>query len=466
MDNSLKWQSGNPLKQFGKIKVLVIDFANKSVCDKLLIANDTGEPIEKGDLFLCDFNGKMIGTVGIAQDVAHELEMSQQLKQSEHQLSTLVNNLPGMVYRCANDRNRPMLFVSDGCFPLTGCTSEDFIGSKTVSFNDLILEQYRDPVWQKWQAVLSMGERFEDEYPIATASGETKWVWERGRGICNDQGEVLYLEGYIEDISDRKVAEGALKKLNNELEQRILERTVQLEASNKSLEASNKELEAFSYSVSHDLPAPLRAIYGFTRILYEDYLPLFDEEGKRVCSVIQENAIKMSQLIDDLLELSRVNRTKMHLAMINMENLCKTVFAEITDPGVKQKTKLNLKNVLPAMGDPLLLRQVLINLIGNAVKFSSRREQAKITISSEKRNEMVEFRISDNGAGFDMKYSDKLFGAFQRLHNIKDFDGTGIGLAIVQRIIHRHGGKVWAEGKLGKGASFYFSLPLKTENKE
>ncbi|MCX6306688.1 MAG: response regulator [Bacteroidetes bacterium] len=489
-------------------------FANKSVCDNLLVATDTDEPIGKGDMFfanrqrelhpdnpvwhtfgeLCidsdqvviesgkpgqfdefgnvkgkflfldvrksplyDLNGKMIGTVGSAQDSTSEREMSKQLAQSEQQLSTLVSNLPGMVYRCKDGYDGKMLFVSDGCMAVTGYPREDFIENETVLFNDIILEEYRETVWKKWQDVLVRGEMFEGEYPIKTATGKTKWVWERCRGIYNDNGDILYLEGYIEDISVRRAAEEAIKKLNDELENRVSERTAQLEA-------ANKELEAFSYSVSHDLRAPLRAIDGFTRILFEDYKPLLDDEGKRVCSVIQENAVRMGQLIDDLLALSRLNRSDLHLARINMENLAKVVYAEITSPEEKLRTSFNVSNVHSSMGDNVLVRQVVVNLIGNAIKFSSQREQAVITLSSEIQQDMVVYCIADNGAGFDMKYLDKLFGAFQRLHSVKEFDGTGIGLAIVQRIIHRHGGKVWAKGEIDKGASFYFSLPLKVEN--
>ncbi|MEI7723578.1 MAG: ATP-binding protein [Bacteroidota bacterium] len=494
-------------------------FTNKSVCDNLLLATDTEEPIGKGDLYfasrqrelhtndpvwhtfgeLCidsdqvvmdsgkpeqfdeygnikgqfifldvrksplyDTKGKMIGTVGSAQDITSEREMSKQLAQSERQLSTLVSNLPGMVYRCMNDRAWSMLFVSDGSQSLTGYTSEDFIDNHKVLFNDIIIEEYREIVWNEWQVALANGDMYEGEYPIITSTGEKKWVWERGRGIYNDQGEVLYLEGYIEDISGRRIAEEALKKLNSELEQRVLDRTAQLEASNQRLEASNKELEAFSYSVSHDLRAPLRAIDGFTRILFEDYLPMFDEEGRRVCAVIKENAVRMGQLIDDLLSLSRLNRTDMQIDRINMANLSKIVYGEITSAEEKKRTEFEMINVHPAFGDHILVRQVLVNLLGNAVKFTSQREMAKVSLSSEKQGDMVVFCVSDNGAGFDMKYVDKLFGAFQRLHSVKEFDGTGIGLAIVQRIIHRHGGKVWAKGTVGQGASFYFSLPLKT----
>ena len=491
-------------------------FANKSVCENLLIAADTDEPLGNDDMFfagrqrklhaedpqwhtfgenctdsdkvvldsrrpeqfdeygnvkgkflfldvrkspLFDNNGNLIGTVGSAQDITSEREMSKQLAQGERQLSTLVSNLPGMVYRCLNDRDGTMLFVSDGCMAVTGYKKEDFLEKKTVSFYDIILLEYRDSIRKKWQETLTRGEMFEEEFPIHCAGGETRWVWERGRGVHNENGEIIYLEGYIEDVSDRRAAEEEIKKMNDELEQRVLDRTAQLEA-------ANKELEAFSYSVSHDLRAPLRAIDGFTRILFEDYHPLMDDEGKRICAVIQENAIRMGQLIDDLLALSRLNRAGMHFSKINMQNLAQIIFNEIAGEDLKKKVIFNVSHVQPALGDNVLVRQVLVNLIGNALKFSSQRETPVINVTSRIHQDTIEYCVQDNGAGFDMKYADKLFGAFQRLHSVKEFDGTGIGLAIVQRIIHRHNGKVWATGDVGKGASFYFSLPLSTETSQ
>jgi len=488
-------------------------FANKSICDKLLIAEGTDEPIGKDDMFfairqrnvhpenpnwhtfgeLCrdsdqvvidsgkpeqfdeygnvkgeflfldvrksplyDLDGKMIGTVGSAQDRTVERAISKQLAERERQISTLVSNLPGMVYRCIGDVNGKMLFVSDGCLKVSGYTKEEFLENKGFSLNDLILEPFRDTVLEKWQHVVMAGGMYEGEYPIRTSRGEVKWVWERCSGVYDENHVIIFVDGYIEDITDRKAAEKVIQNLNDQLELRVLERTAQLEA-------ANKELEAFSYSVSHDLRAPLRAIDGFTRILFEDYYPMFDEEGKRLCSVIQDNAVRMGQLIDDLLALSRLNRTDMHLSRINMERLAKFIYDESTSEEEKKRINFRIQNFHPAMGDNLLVKQVLVNLISNAIKFSTHREVAKITLSSEKQHEKVVYCISDNGAGFDMKYVDKLFGAFQRLHSVKEFDGTGIGLAIVQRIIRRHGGTVWAQGEVGKGASFYFSLPLTAE---
>lgn len=236
-----------------------------------------------------------------------------------------------------------------------------------------------------------------------------------------------------------------------ELEQRVNQRTAQLEA-------ANKELEAFSYSVSHDLRAPLRAIDGFTEILFKDYEPQLDAEGKRICSVISKSARNMGKLIDDLLTFSRLGRAEMRLSPIDMATLANSVFFELTTPESRERIDFHVGKLPQVMGDPTLIRQVWMNLLSNAIKFSSKKERAIIEVSGERTRKETSYSVRDNGAGFDMQYVDKLFGVFQRLHSTRGFEGTGVGLAIVQRVIHRHGGRVWAEGATNNGATFYFTI--------
>lgn len=235
-----------------------------------------------------------------------------------------------------------------------------------------------------------------------------------------------------------------------ELEGRVAERT--------------KELESFTYSVSHDLRAPLRAIEGFSRVFIQEYSDRLDDEGKRLLDIIRSNAQNMGQLIDDLLAFSRLGRQEMNMREVDMEEMARSVFHNKLMPVIgKRKIKLHIRSLPPAYGDPAMIRQVLVNLLSNGVKFTRARRSAFVEIGSSADGAEIVYHVKDNGVGFDMQYVDKLFGVFQRLHTADEFEGTGVGLAIVQRIVERHGGRVWAEGKENKGATIYFTLARKED---
>jgi light-regulated signal transduction histidine kinase (bacteriophytochrome) len=252
----------------------------------------------------------------------------------------------------------------------------------------------------------------------------------------------------IEDITERKKAEDEIKKLNEDLKRRAIE-----------LEAAYKELETFSYSVSHDLRTPLVVIGGFSRVLLEKYSNHLDAKGQQFLSIMHSSTQKMLQLIDDLLTFSRSEHQQMEPSDIDMGELAKVVFEELKSNIPEQTLRLDIRTLPPALGDQSMIRQVFVNLLSNAIKFTRPKGVAIIEIGCTVKENQNIFYVKDNGIGFDMRYASKLFGVFQRHHTVDEFEGTGIGLAIVQRIIHRHGGKVWAEGEVNKGATFCFTLP-------
>lgn len=240
---------------------------------------------------------------------------------------------------------------------------------------------------------------------------------------------------------------------NQQLEQRVRERTEQLES-------VNKELESFSYSVSHDLRAPLRAIHGYLNILNDDHASMLDSEGQRVLHIVLKNGQRIRQLIDDLLEFSKLGRTEFAKHDIRMEEVVHILVEEQRGltPAAGKQAEFIIHAIPNARGDSAMIRQVWTNLISNGVKYSRKAGQPVVEIGSQEEGGKTLYFVKDNGAGFDMKYYDKLFGVFQRLHSVNEFEGTGVGLAIVQRVIARHGGTVWAEGKVNEGATFYFTL--------
>ena len=330
---------------------------------------------------------------------------------------------------------------------ITGHSREELIGTDFMHY-------FSEPEKAKagYQQVFQDGFVHDYALEVRDRDGHLTPVLYNASIYRDEAGQVIGVFAAARDITERKRAEEEVRTLNAELEQRVVQRTAQLEA-------ANKELEAFSYSVSHDLRAPLRAIDGFSRVILEDYVGELDDEGKRVLNIIRSNTQKMGQLIDDLLSFSRLGRQDISPSDIRMAELAKGVFEEIKPPANERNLQFNMKTLPIAHGDRSMMKQVFANLLSNAIKFTRPKEMATIEIGGT--NDGVEnvYYVKDNGVGFDMQYVNKLFGVFQRLHSAEEFDGTGVGLAIVQRIIHRHGGRVWAEGKVDGGATFYFSLP-------
>jgi PAS domain S-box-containing protein len=410
-----------------------------------IVRQGTGEirHVHERCVHVRDDAGVIIQSIGMVQDITER-------KQSEEKLKLLNRAIEASSVAVEiTDAEGNINYVNPFFTELTGYSYQEVLGK-----NPRFLKSGNHPktFYEKlWNTILS-GREWTGEFQNKKKNGELYWEKAVISPILNSKGAITHFVAIKNDITEKKKAEREIIELNQELEKRVESRTAQLTE-------VNKELEAFTYSVSHDLRGPLRAINGFAEILVEDYADLLPEEAKRTCFVIRNNAIKMGKLINELLKLSRLSKQEMLFTNIDMNVLADTVFEEVTTIEQKNRILFNRGNLENCYGDGTLIKQVLVNLISNAVKYTGKTEKPVIEIKSEVSDGNIIYTISDNGAGFDMNYADKLFTVFQRLHSEKEFDGTGVGLAIVHRIINRHEGKVWANGTEGKGAEFYFSLP-------
>lgn len=384
----------------------------------------------------------------IVHDVTSRVEAEEALERREELLQAVVDHMPVMMVVFDEDQGWRMV---NRCFRETlGWSLEE-----ARSRPDLMDQIYPDAREQEraWK-MIEEGDGTWGDFQSRTRDGrvlDTAWA-----NVRLADGSVL---GIGQDITERKLMERTLRDMNAILEARVAERT-------GDLREANRELEAFSYTVSHDLKAPLRAIDGFSRILEKDHGNDLDEEGRRLLGVIRTNAIQMAHLINDLLAFSRLGRTELRRTRVDLGALVESVLEDLRPEMEGRSVNLVVGDLPDAWGDRFLLRQVFLNLLSNAFKFTSTREEARILLGGRKEGSDLVVQIQDNGVGFDPDYAHKLFEAFQRLHHADEFPGSGVGLANVRRIVERHGGRVWAEGKMEAGATFYFTIPADSKEME
>jgi PAS domain S-box-containing protein len=341
-----------------------------------------------------------------------------------------------------------------GAARLTGYSAADIIGRNFSAFYTEEDRQQEHP--EQELNIAAIAGRYQEEGWRVRKNGSRFWAGVTITAVHSEGGVLLGYTKITHDMTQKRMTDAAIRQLNRQLEQRVAE-----------LAAANSELEAFSYSISHDLRAPLRAIDGFSRILLEDHLGQLSEDGRHVVEVVRRNTQQMGRLIDDLLAFSRLGRQALKTEPVPLADLAREVMADLQGEAAGRQVDVTIGELGLADADPALLKQVFVNLLSNALKFTRKCKRATIVVditrdhsgpaAAEAGGAAVYF-VRDNGAGFDMRYADKLFSVFNRLHRAEDYEGTGVGLAIVQRVIQRHSGRIWADGKPNEGATFYFTL--------
>ena len=387
------------------------------------------------------------------RDITERKQIENQLKASFKEISDLKSALDEHDIVVITDPQGKITYVNDKFCALSKYSRKELLGKDNRIVNSgHHSKEFMRGLW----TTIQQGRVWHGEIKNKAKDGSYYWVDATIVPFLDDEGKPRQYVAVRTDITDLKMAEGKIHQQNAELEQRVTERTTQLQK-------ANDDLEAFSFSVSHDLHAPLRHVLGYAELLQQEAGPLLSEKSLHYLARISQSVKRMGDLIDDLLSFSRVGKSGMQITEVDLDQLVQGILSDFLPDTKRRKIVWNIHPLPAVRADRALLRLALVNLISNAVKFTGARAEAKIEIgcAPSDNGETVIF-IRDNGAGFDPRYAGKLFGVFQRLHSQEEFAGTGIGLANVQRIIHRHGGRTWAEGMVNGGATFYFSIPKKT----
>ncbi len=386
---------------------------------------------------------------GSLLDITERKQMEKNLKESERQKSSIISNLPGFVYRCANDRDWTMSYLSEACTRLTGYTPEDFIDNHKLSYNDIILPEYREFLWEKWQKVLEEKDVFVDEYRIIRADQEIRWMWEQGQGIYSDSGELMFLEGFITDITERKLAE-----------EKLLENAA-------ILRELNATKDKFFSIIAHDLKSPFNAIIGFSEFLIQDARHLDVKEIEDYSRMINSSANQTLQLLENLLSWARMQQGRLQFTpkQLVLNEIAKEVISLMIENA--EGKNISLQNHIPrhiiVNADEEMLKTIIRNLFSNAVKFTHR--GGKISITAEVIADEIMISVKDTGIGISSENIKKLFriGSDFTMRGTNNEKGTGLGLILCRDFVERHGGRIGVESEVGNGSTFFFSLPVVSE---
>ncbi|MDG5817496.1 PAS domain S-box protein [Natronococcus sp. A-GB7] len=396
---------------------------------------------------ITDGDGDVFGGMTIAQDITERNERERELEMRERRLSTLIENVPGMVYRCKTERGWPMTFVSDACEDLTGYEPDALERGELSWGEDVMVQEDRDKLWETVHEQASKAEPFSETYRIETADGDLRWVRDYGRALFDEEGAVIDVEGIIADVTDRK-------RLEDELKER-----------KRQLEESNERLEQFAYAASHDLQEPLRMVTSYLGLIENRYGDEFDADGEEFLAYAVDGAERMREMIDALLEYSRVETQGDPFEPIELEGVVDDVLADLrlrieeTDAEIERGT-------LPRVsGDGSQVRQVVQNLLENAITYSGD-EPPRVRIDADRRGSRWAISVRDEGIGIDPDEQGRVFTVFNRLHSAEEYDGTGIGLALCERIVERHDGEIRVDSEPGEGSTFTFTLPAASERPE
>lgn len=394
-----------------------------------------------------DQNSNLTEIVGYIQDITNRKEAEVALRKSEERYRSLIETTNDWIWEI--DENFHFTYSSLKIQTILGYELNNVLGKSIL---DLIPQNQREEVENEFTELAVRQEPFVGvEHSFEDSDGNIAIFETSGIPLFNNNGIFQGYRGIAKDITERKKTDRQIARMNDELENKVIERT-------KMLRIANKELEAFSYSVSHDLRAPLRSIDGFSQALIEDYGDSLDSTATNYLSRVRSAAQRMSTLIDDLIKLAKVSRIELAKKPINLSDIAQSITKSLQEVDPERNAEFDIQPHLHVIADENLMKVVLQNLLENAWKFTSKEETTCIEIGSKSIDNEIVYHVRDNGAGFDMNYAKKLFTPFQRLHKEAEFPGTGIGLSTVQRIIHRHMGKIWAEGEPGEGAVFYFTL--------